>query len=449
MRKENVFIGFAIAVIALAIVFFASYIVTEQNRESSVERLRAKAIAIQQKTAKQSIPETHRSEGEFPERPIDENDNEGTVYEDTIATYKEYREKVEALESDPHWKDAFKLINGAKRGKWTEAEREQVAVFLEANREYIIGLRQLMNSGGPFWKRDFSNGVEIPIPNLLHLRRCANLLTADATLATGRRDYETAVTDLTAIMKMADALREEPVLITQMIRLGIVGIMYGNITQTIKGEDLPPELAGQIIRYAANANERTSLANSFAGEALFGLEAFEGIRTGDLDRTGMSPKGMDAFLMRAYGSLLARPFLNLDEEAYADIIGQVNEVAQLPFYEAMPEMERISHEIENLPRTRVLTRMALPSLTRIVEQQARYEAQLGLMQVGLAVEQYHGQNGNYPETLDEIAPTLGGAIPMDPFTGQPFVYEPHNNSFTLYSVSGNGNARANIVWREP
>ena len=44
MRKENVFIGFAIAVIALAIVFFASYIVTEQNRESSVERLRAKAL---------------------------------------------------------------------------------------------------------------------------------------------------------------------------------------------------------------------------------------------------------------------------------------------------------------------------------------------------------------------------------------------------------------------
>ena len=84
------------------------------------------------------------------------------------------------------------------------------------------------------------------------------------------------------------------------------------------------------------------------------------------------------------------------------------------------------------------------------------------MQVGLAMELYHGQHGVYPKTLDEIAPTLNDEIPLDPFTGEQFVYEPGQEGFTLFSQSGEvadvnryrmsidnvADANGNIYWRQ-
>ena len=97
--------------------------------------------------------------------------------------------------------------------------------------------------------------------------------------------------------------------------------------------------------------------------------------------------------------------------------------------------------------------MLVPGFTRYAEHQAFHEAQMGLMQVGLTVEQYHAEHGAYPQTLDVI----GGGLPLDPYTGQPFVYEPGTNGFTLYSARGSMvpaeeynpliDSNGNIVWR--
>lgn len=173
----------------------------------------------------------------------------------------------------------------------------------------------------------------------------------------------------------------------------------------------------------------------------------------------MSPEGADAFLMRFYGSALARPFLNFDERNYADIMNRMSAIVALPYYEANQAAEQLTEEIDSLPRTRYLSRMLLPAITRVTEVHALNEARTGLMQVGLAVEQYQGRYGVYPESLEAIVPMLNGSMPLDPYTGQPFVYEPRPNSFVLYSARGStvsstvrhdpryADARGNIVWR--
>ena len=136
---------------------------------------------------------------------------------------------------------------------------------------------------------------------------------------------------------------------------------------------------------------------------------------------------------------------------------------RLPYYQAKPLLEQIRTDVENLPYYRIISRPFLNILTSAhvnhPEVLARNEAQLGLMQIGLAVEYYHAQHGAYPETLDQIAPILGGASPIDPYTGQPFVYELRRDGFTLYSARGSvvaqnparplpgTDAQGNIVWR--
>jgi len=99
--------------------------------------------------------------------------------------------------------------------------------------------------------------------------------------------------------------------------------------------------------------------------------------------------------------------------------------------------------------------MLLPALTRAIEAQARVEAEIDLMQIGISVEQYHASTGNYPATLDAISSSLGGSVPVDPFTGEAYHYQLSGGSFLLYSVGSNLTdengmfdfRKGDIVWR--
>jgi hypothetical protein len=54
-----------------------------------------------------------------------------------------------------------------------------------------------------------------------------------------------------------------------------------------------------------------------------------------------------------------------------------------------------------------------------------------------------------------VAADLGGEVPVDPFTGQPYVYIPKENTFLLYSLGRNQQddggchdyLEGDIVWR--
>jgi hypothetical protein len=419
-----------------------------------VERLRAKAAVVREKIEKPRLPEAPAPKPvqEREQIPVVGETQTDATGEDSIAAFKQFTEKMDAVEADPNWKEALELMPNWK--KWTDEERAKVATFLDANRELISEIRRLADAGGPFIELDYSKGFAIELPHLAKLRAYARLLAADATLASVRGDYSDTVQNLNAIMNLANAAGEEPVLISQLIRIAITGIVYENVSQTVPVENLPPDLARQLLQMTAGADGRNGFANSFSMEGLVGLEAFDDIRSGDSTPAGMSTSGVDAFLMQLYGSIIARPFLYMDQEAYADIMERMTDTMILPFYEAQPELERINNEIESLPRIRVMSRIILPALTRAAEAQARHEAQLGLMRLGLAVDLYHDQIGKYPQTLEDVAPTVGGEIPLDPFTGMPFVYEPSSDRFTLYSARGSvvspvvsSHNTDDIVWR--
>ena len=459
MKKENVFIVFTILVIACVVVFFIAYSVTQRKRDSSVERLMAKAVAVQEKRSKPHLPETsvpqpEQKQDKAPAIVETETDN---AEEDTIAAFTQFTWKMDAVEVDPKWKEALELVPGWD--KWTDEEQAKVAAFLDANRELISEIRRIADAGGPFIELDYSKGYAMELSHLAKLRTFARLLAADAVVASARGDYGETVQDLDAIMKLANAVGEEPIFFSQLVRVAITGILYANVSQTIPVENLSPEQVDQLLQITADAGGRNGFANSFSGEGLMGLETFDDIRSGELMRTGEPSVSIDDFFMQFYGSILARPFLYMDQEAYADIMERMTDAMERPFYEAKPEMDRLTNEIENLPRTRVISRILLPALTRAAETQAQNEAQLGLMRLGLAVELYHDQIGEYPQTLEDVAPTVGGEIPLDPFTGMPFVYEPRGDRFTLYSAMGSVidfndrdlpsyvDSRGNIVWR--
>ena len=149
--------------------------------------------------------------------------------------------------------------------------------------------------------------------------------------------------------------------------------------------------------------------------------------------------------------------MNMDGAAYIDIMSRASSAAELPYYEAAPQLMRLETETRNLPSTRILAKMHIVSgLSSTCGAQAQHEATLDLMQMGILVEQYKASTGTYPEDLDAIVPELGGSLPVDPFTGKPYQYQPSDDGSLLYSIGQNliddggrhNLASGDIVWRE-
>jgi hypothetical protein len=77
------------------------------------------------------------------------------------------------------------------------------------------------------------------------------------------------------------------------------------------------------------------------------------------------------------------------------------------------------------------------------------------MRIGLLLERHQAQHGSLPESLDAIAPGLGGSVPVDPFTGDSCRYVVQDGTFRLYSVGSNviddgghfSYRDGDIVWR--
>jgi len=465
VSRERWLIALVSIAALLGMLMFASVLVTDRRREVAVGQLKARGQGVlgqrmgAQGASKGPALVVDASGGRQARR----EHSGASPTEDSAATCARMIERKKALWGNPSWEEAIKIFSEKKPQEWTEADRQKVAEFVAVNRESILELRGLAKSGGLAYELDYSKGFAMELPHLAQFRDFARLLMADAALRAGEGDFGEAVEDVTAGMALASALDKEPILISQLVRMATDGIIYNAVEGSVQGEHLTPDLARKLIEYASRAGGREAFADCFTSEGMFGLEAFEGVRTGDLTRSGidsgLAQKPLDSFLFRVYGSVFARPWLNMDEEIYADSMQRMNEAARLPFYEAKPLLDRLNTDIEDLPRTRLLSRILLPALTRSAEMQAAHEARMDLMQLGLAVEQYHVQNGQYPATLDQVAPAFGGPLPLDPFTGQPYVYQPSGGSFLIYSAVSSvvdinralrfpgADEQGNLVWR--
>lgn len=71
-------------------------------------------------------------------------------------------------------------------------------------------------------------------------------------------------------------------------------------------------------------------------------------------------------------------------------------------------------------------------------QDRRLIAHLRMLTIDLALRTFYRATDRYPGDLDQLAPSLVPAVPLDPFTDQPFLYDPAETTFQLTSPGPSG-----------
>ena len=187
---------------------------------------------------------------------------------------------------------------------------------------------------------------------------------------------------------------------------------------------------------------KKGLTISLEGElAIFGNHRFQKLSLAQIgfSRPSYRDKEMADVFDRIYMSYLARPIRKQDYGFYIRYLTEVILLSRLPYYEAREDLLRLDSEIRGMSRkmSHPLSTMLLPALGRTHETQARYYARLGGLKIVLALKIYKAKVGEYPDQLSSLATDIIPELPLDPFTGENYIYHKEGKGFIVYSAGKN------------
>jgi hypothetical protein len=116
----------------------------------------------------------------------------------------------------------------------------------------------------------------------------------------------------------------------------------------------------------------------------------------------------------------------------------------------------LSAETKTFSPFNVVERMLLPGLDNTVKKFACAQASVDLARVAIALERYRLAHGDFPESLDVLAPQFMDKIPHDIIGGQPsqgsgsasqplHYHRTADGQFVLYSVGWNETDDGGVV----
>ena len=287
---------------------------------------------------------------------------------------------------------------------------------------------------------DYNKGPAIIVSNLGDLQRWAKLLRLHARLAVSRGQMEEVCIDIQSLTKLADFLADEPILISQLTRWAIWGMVPGELEQLASSGTL---LVGwnQIF---ADRLESLNLAESHArgldGErVLFGSNAFEQFMAthGNVRSLGLGLGGVD---WPTWLRIMRYHIPGLLPMEYADYLDRARRVRIAVTQTPQSYVETIHQQkdaLEKIPPTSLVTGMVLPMFSGVTKNLWIHRAAFIATRTGLALERFRVAKGRYPATLGELVPEFMRELPVDVFTGKPLIYRTEPGGAVVYSVGPN------------
>ena len=286
-------------------------------------------------------------------------------------------------------------------------------------------IRQAAAAGGQVrFPIDFTQGLEMDRPHTVHVSGVAELLQLSAHVNAHMGNDSAALEDIKAIFKLSDALRGEPVLISNIAW----NTIHNRGCETI--ENLLPYCEWSDVDLASlqwavqSARFKDELARGVAGERVVLLDA--------IAETSVGP-------WRTANKLEVLRLIN----RFADSLSNSSPIILTGLRDLEAEIDAYSENHTNGVAPVILS-LAVPGIAMVANSSASSTAQQRCTVVALALQRHLLKNGQLPDSLKNFDPQLlGPATQMadaliDPFDGQPLRYQVQESQVIIYSVGGNG-----------
>ncbi len=288
---------------------------------------------------------------------------------------------------------------------------------------------------------EYEDGFHAPLlPRLADLKRSSQLMSlrSSAELADGQNDK--ALADVKLLLFLGNNLRSSPFLISYLVRIAIVNIALHPIWEGLAKHEWSDE---QLIALDAELGKMDFLADygfAMRGERAFALASFEDERRTRVqissDDNGIRTTNKLTLMPSAYFYQNELNFARMHQQW---ILPLVDTNAHIISPESLRRANAAADAgLKHYSPYKIQAMMVFPAIGGAVKKFALIQSSIDMARVACALERYRLAHGEYPETLDVLAPQFIATLPHDIINGQPLHYRREaNGQFVLYSMGWN------------
>jgi hypothetical protein len=288
---------------------------------------------------------------------------------------------------------------------------------------------------------DYTKGIEGILPNLSSWRSLSRVIGAYAQNQAEEGNVTNAWRVALAGLKSADAFRNEPMLIAQLVRLARICIAMESI-RDICALAPPPDndykTAQELLK---SFDDIKPLFLAFDGERIvFGHYEFEKLMLPLTERNMRCNYLLEVIL---------RPWLQANHADYLKNMAEMTMLETMP--DSLSKVEKYAHEIEKHSILFSLSRLVTLNLYGIGVRFYNFIAFTRVTGTGLAVLRYKQTYRKYPQNLSEIEVWNK----TDPYSGKELIYRAEGDGFILYSIGpdckddgGSSEKDADGMWKD-
>ncbi len=304
----------------------------------------------------------------------------------------------------------------------------------------------------------FTNLLQQPFPNYMHVRLTAQWLAGDVIHQLRQNRLEESLQDLEALAASAQVHRDDPTMVAQMIRVAVTGL---GLETTWEALQAPGWTDAQLHRLQ-KAWEPVDLMDALE-RGVVGVRA-ERDKIWTMVRKGAGGRQLRSlFVLSPSTNLNFKDFVSdnvifpvykltsLDEdelfclETIQDTIETVRRIKKgSPWNEVSNGLTQSYARLDKVSSSFLRYRhcialMALPNFSRAVQVGTRNETLRQMALTAIALKRYQIQHSCLPVNLSALTPEFLAIPTYDPLAGRPLQYVlRQDGTYLLYSVGQNG-----------
>jgi len=368
--------------------------------------------------------------------------------------------KVEVVYNRAEWKvsDSTRATNN----NWKTLEDS-----FSAWREPLDGVRTAIRRQEFDSGLDYTLGFDIALPHLARFKSATQHLGIDALIHLHHGRLDEAIDDIEAQLLLSHHMRNERLLISQLVRIGITASAIGPTWQVLQAPGLTDARLERLQRAWETSEFTVSLNQSLEMERAMGVAMFTRLRRSvdeaarNLGVMGMNAPGrpvqsVEDLVDRIGGSsgqlvmkgiyipLWQFAWSHQDECSYLETMQEVLEGSResarrysvAPSSAVANQLDERSKNQSSYGRVRRhVSEMLAGSMSRAYQRAASIEAQRALTVTAIALKRYELRHGSTAASLPALVPEFLREVPRDIFDGQPLRYRSGGNgNYLLYSI---------------
>jgi hypothetical protein len=316
----------------------------------------------------------------------------------------------------------------------------------------IAVLRQASKLPASRFPLEYDKGdpSSILVPHLASLKSSVQMLQLRTIAELQNGQSKLALADMELSLRLVDSIRTEPFLLSHLVRIAMLQLLlqpvYEGLAEHRWSEEQLVELDVELVKLDFLTDYRLSMRGEFTHHDIT-IEYYHQHPEQLVDHSGDDDNNhVMSFPVRIAWRLRLIPTgwfyqnrlrcARMVVEFYIPL-ADVNRGAFSPALARRGDAV-LSAETKTFSPFNVVERMLLPGLDNTVKKFACAQASVDLARVAIALERYRLAHGDFPESLDVLAPQFIAKLPHDVINGQPLHYRrTSDGQFLLYSVGWN------------